>query len=54
MATLLFVIFRLVHLIVLPHPQSELLVFCQLLAVDTVAAAIILHALLTRRAAKKG
>jgi len=53
MATLLFVIFRLAHLIVLPHPQSELLIFCQLLAVDTVTAAILLHALLTRRA-KKG
>ena len=53
MATLLFGIFRLVHLVVLPYPQSELLVFCQLLAVDTVAAAIILHAILTRRA-KKG
>jgi len=54
MATLLFVIFRLVHLIMLPHPQSELLIFCQLLAIDTISAAIILHALLTRRAAKKG
>ncbi|UCH79442.1 MAG: hypothetical protein JSU81_05685 [Candidatus Coatesbacteria bacterium] len=53
MATLLFVIFRLAHLIVLPYPQSELLILCQLLAVDTVAVAIILHALLTRRA-KKG
>ena len=54
MATLLFVIFRLVHLIVLPHPQSELLVLCQLMAIDTISATIILHALLTRRAAKKG
>ena len=52
MATLLFVIFRLVHLITLPHPQSELLIVCQLLAVDTVSAAIILHAFLTRRARK--
>jgi hypothetical protein len=52
MATLLFVIFRLVHLIALPHPQSEVLVFCQLLAVDTVSAAIIVHAFLTRRARK--
>lgn len=52
MATLLFVIFRLVHLITLPHPQSELLIFCQILAVDTVSVAIILHALLTRRARK--
>jgi hypothetical protein len=54
MATLLFVIFRLVHLITLPEPQSELLVMCQLMAVDTISAAIILHAFLTRRAAKKG
>ncbi len=52
MATLLFVIFRLVHLIALPYPQSELLIFCQLLAVDTVSVAIILHVLLTRRARK--
>ncbi len=52
MATLLFVIFRLAHLIALPYPQSELLIFCQLLAVDTVSAAIILHVLLTRRARK--
>jgi hypothetical protein len=53
MATLLFIIFRLVHLVVLPPPQSELVVFCQLLAVDTVAAAIIFHALWTRRARKE-
>ncbi|MEE8638900.1 MAG: hypothetical protein V3T41_00675 [bacterium] len=52
MATLLFVRLRLVHLIALPYPQSELLIFCQLLAVDTVSAAIILHILLTRRARK--
>jgi hypothetical protein len=54
MATLLFAILRLVRVIVLPEPQSELLIFCQILAVDTVSAAIILHALLTRRAARKG
>jgi hypothetical protein len=54
MATLLFVIFRLVHLIKLPGPQSELLVMCQIMAIDTVSVAIILHAFLTRRAAKKG
>jgi|GEM_PF-2413468 hypothetical protein len=53
MATLLFIIFRLVHLVVLPPAESELVIFCQLLAVDTVAAAIIVHALLTRRARKE-
>ncbi len=49
MATLIFIVLRLTHVIVLPETQSEVLAICQLLAIDTVSAAIIFHALLTRR-----
>ncbi|MGD8719071.1 MAG: hypothetical protein PVH29_09660 [Candidatus Zixiibacteriota bacterium] len=49
MATLLFIILRLAHVIALPFPQSDFLVLCQLLALDSITAAIVFHALITRR-----
>ncbi len=50
---MLFIILRLTHTVQLMGYQSDLLTVCQLLALDTISAAIVFHALVTRRA-KKG
>ena len=52
MATLLFIILRLTHVVNFAGLQSDFLAGCQLLALDTISAAIVFHALVTRRAKK--
>jgi len=52
MATLLFVILRLTKVIALEYPASDLLTMLQLLALDTISAMILIHALLMRKAKK--
>ncbi len=52
MATLLFVIFRLTGVIDVVYPNSDFIVFCQLLGVDSIAAAVLILALVLRKSKK--
>jgi hypothetical protein len=53
MATLIFVVLRLARVVNVEPPFNDLMVFCQLLAMDTISLAIIVNAVIRRRAKKQ-
>jgi len=53
MATLIFVVLRLARVVNVEPPFNDLMVFCQLLAMDTISVAIILNAIIKGRTKKQ-